>query len=75
MRQRGMSTKGEKEKEIKCVSLKMDLPTKMPKCMNKSNAKNDSKINSWNMNSLQMKVIFWRDRYRHLLMHTHKGLN
>lgn len=28
-----------KEKGIKCVSLKMDLATKMPKCMTKPNAK------------------------------------
>lgn len=35
----------------------------------------DSEINSWNMNSLEMKVIFWIDRYRHLLMQIHKGLN
>lgn len=34
--------------------------------------KKDSKINSWNMNSLQMKVISWTGRSRHLLMQKHR---
>lgn len=65
--------KGHREKEIKCVSLKMGLLTQMPKYMKKSNAGKDSKINSWNMNSLQMKVISWTGRSRHLLMQKLRG--
>lgn len=47
-----------------------------PKCQNIwSNLmlKKDSKINSWNMNSLQMKVISWTGGSRQLLMQQHRG--
>lgn len=51
----------------------MGLLTQMPKYMKKSNAGKDSKINSWNMNLLQMKVISWTGRSRHLLMQKLRG--